>query len=79
MTAVVDTAENIRIPFTHVRAWTVIGGIGMPQGKTSVQLATTGNGVYSLETDITEALALSDRGQAIGNAMLGALVGRFAR
>jgi hypothetical protein len=76
MTEPVEPVETIRLQFTHVRAWTVIGGIGMPQGKTGIPLAKTADGVYRLETDINDALALSDRGQAIGNAMLAAMVGQ---
>lgn len=76
MTQTSDPLTSIRMRYTHVRAWTVIGGIGMPQGKSHMVLAKTENGTYSLETDIAESLALADRGQAIGNAMLTAMVGQ---
>jgi hypothetical protein len=69
-------AASLQLPFTHVRAWVVIGGIGMPQGRSRVSLATTSRGEYSLESDIDEAMRLRDRGHAIGNAMLAALVGQ---
>lgn len=62
--------------YTHIRAWAVIGGIGMPLGKSRMVLAETDSGTYSLETDISEPLALADRGQALGNVMLTAMVGQ---
>jgi hypothetical protein len=76
MTETPDHLDAIRMRYTHVRAWTAIGGIGLPQGKSRIVLAETDTGIYSFETDVNEPLALADRGQAMGNAMLAAMVGQ---
>ena len=77
MSQVAAPQASLCLPFTHVRAWAVMDGIRMPQGETSVVLAATADGAYSLEQDITEAMHFIDRGQAIGRAMLvGGLLGQ---
>lgn len=77
MSQVAAPQASLCLPFTHVRAWAVMDGIRMPQGETSVVLAATAHGAYSLEQDITEAMHFIDRGQAIGRAMLvGGLLGQ---
>lgn len=74
---VTASQASLCLPFTHVRVWAVMDGIRMPQGETSVVLAATAHGAYSLEQDITEAMHFIDRGQAIGRAMLaGGLLGQ---
>ena len=61
--------------YTHVRAWLVIGGIGMPAGVDRLPL-TSGDGFsYSLLKDIDAACALSDRGAAIGHLTLQGIFG----
>ena len=61
--------------YTHVRAWLVIGGIGMPPGVDRLPL-TSGDGFsYSLLKDIDAACALSDRGAAIGHLTLQGIFG----
>lgn len=77
MSQVAAPQASLCLPFTHVRAWAVMDGIRMPQGETSVVLAATAHGAYSLEQDITEVMHFIDRGQAIGRAMLaGGLLGQ---
>lgn len=75
MEAGVEQSSAQAVRFTHVRAWRVIGGIGMPPGQSSFQLVTTDAGTYSMEADADTALAVSDRGFAIGNVMLGGMFG----
>ena len=61
--------------YTHLRAWLVIGGIGMPPNVEKLPLASGEGWSYSLLKDIDAACSLSDRGAALGHL---ALQGIFA-
>ena len=61
--------------YTHVRAWLVIGGIGMPQGVDTLPLTSGDGWSFSLEKDIDAACALSDRGAALGHLALQGIFG----
>lgn len=68
-------SKSTAIPCTHVRAWLVIGGIGMPQGMNELSLTTGDGWSYSLLKDIDAACALSDRGAALGHLALQGIFG----
>ena len=61
--------------YTHVRAWLVIGGIGMPPGMDKLSLTSGDGWSYSLLKDIDAACALSDRGAALGHLALQGIFG----
>lgn len=56
--------------YTHLRAWRVIGGIGMPPSSNEILLASGEGWSYSLTNDIDAACAISDRGIALGHLAL---------
>ena len=61
--------------YTHLHAWLVMGGIGIPTGVDKLSLASGDGWSYSLRKDIDAACFLSDRGAALGHL---ALQGIFA-
>ena len=65
----------IAMTYAHVRAWLVIGGIGMPQGVDALPLTSGDGWSYSLVKDIDAACALSDRGAALGHLALQGIFG----
>ena len=61
--------------FTHLCAWRVIGGIGMPPSSPAVPLASGVGWSYSLTSDIDAACAKSDRGLALAHLALQGIFG----
>lgn len=61
--------------FTHLCAWRVIGGIGMPASAPTVTLASGVDWSYSLTNDIDTACAKSDRGLALSHLVLQGIFG----
>lgn len=61
--------------FTHLCAWRVIGGIGMPPSSPAVPLASGAGWSYSLTNDIDAACANSDRGLALAHLTLQGIFG----
>jgi hypothetical protein len=57
---------TVQMTYTHLCAWRVIGGIGMPLGANTTALASGEGWSYSLISDIDAAFAVIDRGAAIG-------------
>ena len=56
-----DAPAPVTMAFTHLCAWRVIGGIGMPADAGSVPLASGVGWSYSLSKDIDAVCADSDR------------------
>lgn len=65
----------VTMTFTHLCAWRVIGGIGLPATSPTVPLASGVGWSYSLTNDIEMACANSDRGLALAHLMLQGIFG----
>ncbi|WP_300336616.1 hypothetical protein [Accumulibacter sp.] len=59
-----QSPATVPMTYTHLCAWCVIAGIGMPRGLDTVTLASGEAWSYSLIRDIDKAFAVSDRGAA---------------
>ncbi len=70
-----DAPAPVTMAFTHLCAWRVIGGIGMPAGVDVVPLASGPDWSYSLTKDIDAACAHGDRGMALGHLALQGIFG----
>ncbi|OQC18064.1 hypothetical protein [Candidatus Skiveiella danica] len=60
----------VQMTYTHLCAWRVIGGIGMPPDSNTVALAAGEGWSYSLISDVDTACAVTDRGAALGFLVL---------
>lgn len=60
----------ISMTYTHLCAWRVIGGIGMPPDTDEVPLASGEGWSYSLTRSIDAVCAMADRGLALGHLAL---------
>ena len=65
-----DVPVPISMTYTHLRAWRIIGGIGMPVGSDTMPLASGDDWSYTLVKDVDDACAISDRGMALGHLAL---------
>lgn len=61
--------------YTHLRAWRVVGGIGMPPNSDKITLASGEGWSYSLTNNIDAVYAISDRGMALGHLALQGIFG----
>jgi len=61
--------------YTHLCAWRVIGGIGVPPNSDKVALASGEGWSYSLTNNIDATCAISDRGLALGHLALQGIFG----
>lgn len=61
--------------YTHLCAWRVIGGIGMPPNSDKIILASGEGWSYTLTNNIDAACAISDRGMALGHIALQGIFG----
>lgn len=70
-----DAATPVTMTFTHLCAWRVVGGIGMPASSGTVPLAMGEGWSYSLTSDADPICANSDRGMALGHLALQGIFG----
>lgn len=70
-----EAPTPVTMAFTHLCAWRVIGGIGMPADVGSVPLASGVGWSYSLTKDIDAICAKSDRGLALSHLVLQGIFG----
>jgi hypothetical protein len=70
-----DAPAPVTMAFTHLCAWRVIGGIGMPADASSISLASDASWSYSLTKDIDAVCADSDRGLALSHLVLQGIFG----
>ena len=70
-----DAPAPVTMAFTHLCAWRVIGGIGMPADTGAVPLASGASWSYSLTKDIDAVCANSDRGLALSHLVLQGIFG----
>ena len=70
-----ELTDSVPMTFTHVRAWRVVGGIGMPVDTDSVKLAAGENWSYTLVRDIDDSLEKCDQGMAVGHLTLQGIFG----
>lgn len=70
-----ELSGPVSMTFTHVRAWRVIGGIGMPIDSECVKLAAGDNWSFTLVRDIDSWLEKCDQGMALGHLALQGIFG----
>jgi len=70
-----QSPATVPMTYTHLCAWRVIGGIGMPSDLDTVTLASGEGWSYSLMRDIDKAFAVSDRGAALAFLALQGIFG----
>jgi len=67
--------SRVSMTFTHVRAWRIIGGIGMPVDSDCMKLAAGGNWSYTLVKTIDDSFEKCDQGMALGHLALQGIFG----
>ena len=70
-----ELPSRVSMTFTHVRAWRIIGGIGMPVDSDCMKLASGGNSSYTLVKAIDDSFEKYDQGMALGHLALQGLFG----
>lgn len=70
-----ELTDSVPMTFTHVRAWRVVGGIGMPVDTDSVKLAAGENWSYTLVRAIDDSFEKCDQGMAVGHLTLQGIFG----
>ncbi len=70
-----ELPSRVSMTFTHVRAWRIIGGIGMPVDSDCIKLAAGENWSYTLVRAIDDSFEKCDQGMALGHLALQGIFG----
>ncbi len=70
-----ELTDSVPMTFTHVRAWRIIGGIGMPIDSDCLKLATGEKWSYTLVRALDDSFEKCDQGMALGNLTLQGVFG----
>lgn len=65
----------VSMVYTHLRAWRVVGGLGMPIDSDRLQLAAGDNWSYTLLKDIDASFETCDQGMALSHLALQGIFG----
>jgi len=70
-----ELPSRVSMTFTHVRAWRIIGGIGMPVDSDCMMLAAGDDWSYTLVRAIDDSFEKCDQGMALGHLALQGIFG----